>query len=357
MKNKILTILFCIFIFGFMIINLITENQELSYSERRRLATLPEITIKNIFNGSITNNLETYLTDHFVLRDTFRSIKTVFNLNVFNKKDTNNLYYENNHIFKIEYPLKDDKVNNFINKINSLYEIHFTNNDVYLSIIPDKNYYSKNDYLSLDYNKLMNNVVSNINNNIKYIDITNSLTLDDYYRTDIHWKQENLSNVVNTLSKEMNFNTMTNYNKNVYDKFYGTYYGQLGLKVEPDKLTYLTNDTIDNASIVDMDSKTTTVYELDSLGKMDSYDVFLSGATPLVEITSNNTLSEKELIIFRDSFTSSLAPLLLDGYKKITLVDLRYMNSSLLTNYLNINNQDILFLYNTTIINNSDMLK
>lgn len=357
MKNKILTILFCIFIFGFMIINLVTKNGELSYSERRRLATLPEITIENIFNGEITNNLETYLTDHFVFRDSFRSIKTIFNLNVFNKKDTNNLYYENNHIFKIEYPLKEEKVNNFTNKINTLYQTHFTNNNVYLSIIPDKNYYSTNDYLSLDYNKLINSVVSNINVNIKYVDITNSLTLDDYYRTDIHWKQENLTNVVNTLSKEMNFNTMLNYKEKVFNEFYGTYYGQLGLKVEPDKLTYLTNDIIDNSSIVDMDSKTTTVYELESLGKMDSYDVFLSGATSLVEITSNNTKSEKELIIFRDSFTSSLAPLLLDGYKKITLVDLRYMNSSLLTNYLTIENQDILFLYNTTIINNSDMLK
>lgn len=357
MKNKILTILFCIFIFGFMIINLITKNQELSYSERRRLATLPEITITNIFNGKITNSLETYLTDHFVFRDTFRSIKTVFNLKIFNKKDTNNLYYENNHIFKIEYPLKEDKVTNFINKINKLYETHFQNNNVYLSIIPDKNYYSKNDYLTLDYNKLITDVSTNINDNIKYIDITNSLTLNDYYRTDIHWKQENLQNVVNALSKEMFFNTMNDYKENEYNDFYGTYYGQLGLKVEPDKLIYLTNDIINNSSIVDMDSKTTTVYELDSLGKMDSYDVFLSGATPLVEITSNNTTSEKELIIFRDSFTSSLAPLLLDGYKKITLIDLRYINSSLLTNYLTINNQDILFLYNTTIINNSDMLK
>lgn len=357
MKNKIFTILFCIFIFGFMIINIIVKNEELSYSERRRLATLPKITIENIFNGKITNSLETYLTDHFVFRNTFRSIKTVFNLNVFNKKDTNNLYYENEHIFKIEYPLKEEKVDNFVNKINTIYQTHLTNNKVYLSIIPDKNYYSNNNYLSLDYNKLINNVTTNINENIKYIDITKSLKLDDYYKTDLHWKQENLSKVVDTLSKEMNFNIMNDYKENSYDEFYGGYYGQLGLKVEPDKLIYLTNDIINNSTINDIDSKTTTVYEEESLGKMDSYDVYLSGATPLVEITSNETLSQKELIIFRDSFTSSLAPLMLDGYKKITLIDLRYMNSSLLIDYVNFENKEILFLYNTSIINNSDMLK
>lgn len=357
MKNKILTILFCIFIFGFMITNIIVKNQDISYSERRYLSTLPEITIKNIFNGEITNNLETYLTDHFVLRDTFRSIKTLVNLNIFNKKDTNNLYYKDNHIFKIEYPLKEDKVIKFSNKMNSLYDIHFQDMNVYLSIIPDKNYYSNDDYLKMDYDKLINIVTSNINDNIKYIDITNSLTLNDYYYTDIHWKQENLSKVVNTLSTNMNFNKMSEYKENHYNGFKGTYYGQLGLNLETDKLTYLTNDIIDNATIYDMDSKTTTIYELESLGKMDSYDLFLSGATPLIEITSHNTQSEKELIIFRDSFSSSLTPLLLNGYKKITLVDLRYMHSSLISNYIEFNNQDILLLYNTSIINNSDMIK
>ena len=45
----------------------------------------------------------------------------------------------------------------------------------------------------------------------------------------------------NTLSKEMNFQIMNDFKENIYDNFYGTYYGQLGLKVEPDKLTYLTN--------------------------------------------------------------------------------------------------------------------
>ena len=109
-----------------------------------------KITIENIFNGEITNNLENYLTDHFIFRDTFRSIKTIFNLKIFNKKDNNNLYYQNNHIFKIEYPLKEDKVYNFTNKINTIYKNHLTNMNVYLSIIPDKNYYSENEYLKLE---------------------------------------------------------------------------------------------------------------------------------------------------------------------------------------------------------------
>ena len=39
------------------------------------------------------------------------------------------------------------------------------------------------------------------------------------------------------------------------------------------------------------------------------------------------------------------------------VVDLRYINMNLLSNYINFDNQDILILYNTSIINSSDMLK
>ena len=357
MKNKILTILFCIFIFGFMIINLIVKNEEISYSERRYLKELPTLNIQNIFNKEITNNLESYLTDHFILRDKFRTLKTIINLNILNKQDNNNLYYEDGYIFKIEYPLKENTIKSFSNKINKIYENYLSNSKVYLSIIPDKNYYSKNNKLKMDYDKLFIQVQNQINENITYIDITKSLSLNDYYKTDIHWKQENLNNVVNTLSKSMNFEVMNDFKENYYEPFYGSYYGQLGLSVVPDKLTYLTNEIINNSKIKDYDSKTETIYEKESLGKMDSYDVFLSGASSLIEITNESSTTERELIIFRDSFSSSLTPLLLKSYKKITLIDLRYINSSLLSQYIKFNNKDILFLYNSTIINNSEMLK
>lgn len=357
MKNKILTILFFLFIGSFFLINLITKDQELSYTERRYLKQLPDFTINNLLDGTITNNFEDYALDQFIFRDQLRSLKTYINLFILKKQDNNNLYLKDNHIYKIEYPTNTNKIIGFANKMNDLYNKYLTNMNVYYSIIPDKNYYSQDDYLKLDYQKLFSLVKTNINSNIKYIDITNDLTLEDYYYTDIHWKQQNLTKVVKTLSNNMHFPISNNYQENKYYPFYGTYYGQLGLNVNPDKLIYLTNDTILNATVKDQSSNTTQVYELDSLGKMDSYDVYLSGATPIIEITNNNPSTNKELIIFRDSFASSLAPLLLQGYNKITLIDTRYISANLIEEYLTFTDQDILMLYNTTIINNSDMLK
>ena len=69
----------------------------------------------------------------------------------------------------------------------------------------------------------------------------------------------------------------------------------------------------------------------------NSYDIFLSGATPILFIENQNNKDNKNLIIFRDSFASSLVPLLIEDYSKITLIDLRYVNSR----YLNKINEEI----------------
>ena len=65
----------------------------------------------------------------------------------------------------------------------------------------------------------------------------------------------------------------------------------------------------------------------------------------------------KELIIFRDSFASTIAPLLINGYKKITLVDLRYIDPNKLNEIIKFDKQDILIIYNTIMINNSEAIR
>ena len=91
---------------------------------------------------------------------------------------------------------------------------------------------------------------------------------------------------------------------------------------------------------------------------MDKYDLFLSGATPIIQIRNSNATTDKELLIFRDSFGSSIAPLFTQAYSKITLIDIRYISTDLISNYVKFNdNQDVLFLYSTLLINESGSLK
>ena len=61
--------------------------------------------------------------------------------------------------------------------------------------------------------------------------------------------------------------------------------------------------------------------------------------------------TNKELLLFRDSFGSSIAPLLVENYSKITLIDLRYISSMILDKYIDFKEQDVLFLYSTVVLN------
>ena len=142
--------------------------------------------------------------------------------------------------------------------------------------------------------------------------------------------------------------------------FQGVYAGQLASNIgNTDVLKYVVNDTIKNASTYNYENnKESFVYD-ESKWKSsnDKYDYFVSGATPIIEIKNNLVEEGKELIIFRDSFGSSIAPLLLEGYSKIILVDLRYVPTDYVGDYVEFNGKDILFIYSTLILNESSILR
>ena len=85
--------------------------------------------------------------------------------------------------------------------------------------------------------------------------------------------------------------------------------------------------------------------------------MYLSGPQSLLRIENPNAATDRELILFRDSFGSSLAPLLVSDYKTVTLVDIRYLSSQMLSRYLEFKGQDVLFLYSTSVLNSGTTLK
>ena len=99
------------------------------------------------------------------------------------------------------------------------------------------------------------------------------------------------------------------------------------------------------------------VYTVDRFSGMDGYDVYLSGAQALLTITCPDAASDKELIIFRDSYGSSLTPYLIGAYSKITMVDLRYIAADMIGEYVDFADQDVLFIYSTTLYNSGMLLK
>lgn len=363
-KHRIISIVFSLILCAISVVCWAKPDGSVSESERRELKQMPELTYRTVLSGEFMKEFEEYTTDQFPARDILRGAKALFSKYVFNKIDNNGLIYSYGHLSKLEYPVNEHMVDNAQKKFDYLYNTYMKdkNVSVYLSLIPDKNYYlsQKNGYLSIDYKSFIGDFASRMGY-MNYIDITDKLSLDDYYRTDSHWKQENIVDVATYIAQSMGTTIEDKYDVNVLDKpFKGVYIGQSALSVEPDELKYLTNETLLGCKVSYYDTGTAKegeMYNMDKAYGKDAYEMFLSGSSPLVEIENPNALSDKELIIFRDSYGSSIAPLISSGYKKTTVVDIRYLQSSFVGNFVKFDSQDVLFLYSTTLINNSTAMR
>ena len=245
--------------------------------------------------------------------------------------------------------------------LNELHGLYFPDADVYCAIVPDKNYYlaSSHGYPALDYETLFGTVEAELPW-ATHIDLTGSLTAADYYATDSHWRQERLDRVIQTLAQAMDL-TLPDWER--YDRvtlpgFQGVYYGQAALPLPAEDLVYLTNEATENALVSGPENPSATVYDPAKFENLDGYDVFLSGAQAVLTVENPDAGTDRTLVIFRDSYGSSLAPLLLDGYAKIILADVRYVTTAYLGQFVDFSDvDDVLLLYSTTVVNSAGILR
>lgn len=349
-------------IFGLTIANFVIPTPEISRSERRRLATLETPTWESILDGSWMKSFdEKYSLDSFPFRDGLRALKANFQFHVMMQSDNNDIYITNGHAAKIER-LNEGSIESAAEKFNKLIAKLPESAHVYYSIIPDKSMYLAGNHPHIDHERLLEIMKENMQA-AAYIDLYDVLSADSYYTTDLHWEQSKLLPVVKALGEAMGFEVSEDgYTVTTRTPFYGVYSGQSALSLNADELCYLTNDVIDEAVVKLLDTKTlemtdSRMYATEKFTGIDPYDLFLSGAQPLITIENPNSTTDRELIIFRDSYSSSLAPLLTEGYAKITLIDLRYLASPMVEQLVEFpEGCDVLFLYGTLVLNSSGVL-
>lgn len=361
MKNKgiIITILFAVIFFSVSVLCLAFPEGDYSDSERRELAKFPEVSAESIESGEWQKGFESYSTDRFPVRDILRGVKATFVKNVLFKSDNNGIFTAGGHLSKIDAAENEDMMNHASERFTFIYDKFLQNNRVFLTIVPDKNFVLANNhgYPSLDYESFIGKMREKLSF-MEYIDVTEMLAASDYYRTDTHWRQEKITDIsdriLNKMGKGVNGGSYTE-NTSPYP-FYGVYSGQYALPVEPDELKYLTNETINNATVTYYPNglpQKGEMYNMEKAKGKDPYEMFLSGTMPLITIEKQNGNPDNHLILFRDSFGSSIAPLFLEGYDKITVIDTRYMASEMIGNLVDLGGTDVLFLYSTTLLNNS----
>lgn len=362
-KAKFISIIlvFCILIGGASLWLFAKEDTELSEWERRKLQQFPEITFERVMDGKFMKDFVSYMTDQFPLRNEFRRLKANVLFKVYQQKDNGGVYIQDGYASKIDAKINPESVDHFIGRMDNLYNSYIKDTDckVYFSAIPDKNYFlaEKGGYPAMNYDELYR-VLGDRLSYMTNIDIRDLLEISDYYTTDTHWKQECIVDVANHIREQIGMEAVNDYESKSAGDFYGVYYGQSALNLDPDEIIYLENEEIRSAEayIYETD-KTVPIYNLEKLEAMDHYDIFLSGAISLIKITNPMGDEGKKLVVFRDSFSSSLTPLLMSGYSEIILIDTRYINPIMMSRYVEFTNQDVLFLYSTLVINSSSTIK
>ena len=331
-----------------------------SAAERRPLEQFPELSGEKLLSGQFMKDFADYAVDQFPLRDNFRTLNAWLSYYLLGKKDNNGIYLHDGYAAKMEYPMDETSIGNAIARFNELHEMYLTGCDVRFALVPDKGYYLAEDAgaLSMDYDALYGRMARELDW-AELIDLRDALTVESYYRTDTHWSQEAILPAAEAIADSLGV-TVPEFERviTLEKPFYGVYYGQAALPMEPDALHYLTNDVLENCTVKCHDNGLESeVYDMTKLQSRDLYDIFLSGGAAVLEITNPAGIAGKELIVFRDSFGSSMVPLLVHDYAKVWVLDTRYVNPAMLGQFVDFADQDVLFLYSTLILNSSSALR
>lgn len=362
MKDKLTTAVFCIILAAGLILGIALPDKDASRTERRKLQGFPSFSWEKALSGEFSDKFDKYASDQFPLRDALRNMSAFVRLKLMRQRDIDGVFEYNGGIYGIEKSGNEASPERTAAKINSILK-ELTGCESFVCIIPEKAAFLKDSGLPVpDYEASVSRLKENLSAEAEYIDIWDCLSVNDYYKTDLHWRQERLAPALAVLGEKMGFTAdISKMTQNSFYPFYGGYYSRLGLGGEGDGLIYLTSDSVNNAEVTGIEGEMSGVYDKAALSGFDSYDVFLSGAKSIITITAPSAKNGKKLVIFRDSFASSLAPLLLEAqpaYSEITLIDLRYISAEQAKSYIDFSDYDqALFLYSTMIVNNSAMLK
>jgi len=364
-KSILTIVLFSATLLFFTVGDFLNKDRLFSETENRVLAGSPDISVKNILNGTFSKEYEEYITDQFTMRDSWISVKTHTDISL-GKKSVNNIYLAKDD-FLIEKHLPDmfgsetitKKTDMLINFLKEFPETKIMLAPTADNILTDKLpahaiYFDQRKYVNYVTDRLTenNNKTDDISATSPVINIFDILSAHNkeaiYYKTDHHWTSLGAYYAYLAWAKSLNI-TPVNYNtnnmKSVTSDFKGTLHSKINIPVKPDNISIFKETlNFDGTLIYDNTITTNSLYETKHLNTKNKYGYFLDDNHGIVEIEGKyrdiDSLSDKTLFVIKDSYANTFIPLLVPHYKKIYVIDLRYFREDV-TEFIQQHSQDI----------------
>lgn len=347
LNNYILIVPFLFIIFFFAICNELNADKETSFIENRNLAQEPDFSIKNI--KDFTTSYEKYYSDQFIGRE--KLLTAYINLQTkLNKSVVQNVYIKNDWLLgKIDVFSKeslDSKIDNILtlNKNIPDKKIHYFSVPHKASALSHlypkydttvKDHLANKDYLISQLNK--NGIPAYNMDNIHNSKFTTDELESMYYKTDHHWNAfgaysvtKEILNILDITIDDSMYNIEETNNKN----FLGSYNRKLGsLFSKKETLSYIVpNNTNDfslyaykNGALQEVNPK----YYLCSQRDLEevSYGGFYQGDLPYLKIVNENSLTDRKIVIVRDSYQAPTTLLFSSIFREVEIVDDRHISS------------------------------
>lgn len=355
-----ITVLFCLFIFGFGLALLILPDREFSEQENRYLTQFEAPTLDSVFgeNGEFMADFEKYVNDQFPLRDQWIQLKA-WSERLSGKQENNKVYFggEEQQTLFAQYTKPSDLEQrvDYVNQLGANVDV-----PVYFALIPDKTWVWADRLPAgaplVDDGSTIRDAQGLVSEDVNFIDLTDALQGDDvFYRTDHHWTTMGAYQGYSALMSTMNGSCtiLESEPTLVSDRFYGTTWSSSGAGwVRPDEMYtwvpeggYTGNTTVTRYPSGQPEEG--QFYDLSKLEVKDKYSMFLGGNQGLCVIKNPDAQGGK-LLVIRDSYADSLAPFLSLDYQEVHLFDLRY-NLMSLKQYVADNDIDqVLVLYSNS---------
>ena len=343
MKNKgnvLLILIFCIMIAAPGVIGLLLPDRVFSESENRNLAEAPKVTAEGFFSGDFMKKFESYVTDQFVLRDSWVAVKAGSEL-ALGRKANNGVELAKGRLIK--YVAEPEKAD-FDKKLSAVDKFaKGCDVPVSFALIPSAACIYKETLTkgapTADEEEWINYAYDSLG--VEKIDLVSTLKehKDEYiyYRNDHHYTSLGAgyvaAGIFGTLEPGFDFDLNSYEPETVSDSFYGTGRNSFGAKkAEADSIIRYTGGAGVEVFVNEKGELVPgKMYHEEALLHSNQYPYFLGGNTPLCVLTSK--AEGGKVLLVRDSFADELAPFLAEYYSEVHLWDLRY-NKDDLNNYI-----------------------
>lgn len=360
-KNNLhaMTIIFLIFIFGLTIASFLQPVKTFSESENRVLASKPEFTWENLKNGSYSSGYETFITDQFLLRDTWIGMKTMTE-RMIGKKDINGVYFAKDGylIEKVDTTdIDQEQVDKNITRVESFirkYSGLLGKDRVYAMVVPTAFdiLEEKLPAFAVGYSQdiLLDELQKRLGEN--WIDLRQVLKSHSeeyiFYRTDHHWTTLGAFYAYQEAAKAFGLTAFDKEDftiKKVNDSFLGTLYSKVNVPMNADSM-HIFDSEREFAVEYNMSGDIKhTLYETEYLDTKDKYAMYLGGNNALVEINTNVDNGRK-LLVIKDSYAHCFTPFMAEHFETVYMIDFRYFSMPVSSFIENNGITDALILYN-----------